>query len=121
MTRLLARREGQPRNARKLAAVAAVAMVVSNVGYLWTKKRAQFRERAEPTEQLIRLARRTPGPIWVQCFPQNHYVAEEAVHVGAGRSPRILVWSRAEAAARGAAATFCYTEPGASAGPPALP
>ena len=28
--------------ARKLAAVAAVAMVVSNVGYLWTKKRAQF-------------------------------------------------------------------------------
>jgi hypothetical protein len=96
--------------ARKLAAVAAVAMVVSNVAYLATKKRTQFLRRAEPTEQLIRLARRTPGPIWVRCFPRSRYIAEEAVRVGAGRSPDILVWSQAEAAARKAEATFCFEE-----------
>jgi hypothetical protein len=90
--------------------VAAVAMVVSNVAYLATKKRTQFLRRAEPTEQLIRLARRTPGPIWVQCFPRSRYIAEEAVRVGAGRSPDILVWSQAEAAARKAEATFCFEE-----------
>jgi len=100
----------EPGAARKLAAVAAVAMVVSNVGYLWTKKRAQFLERAAPTDQLIRLARQTPGPIWVRCFPRNRYIAEEAVYVGAGRSPAILIWSQAEAAERRAAVTFCYQE-----------
>lgn len=107
----MARLTLEPGAARKLAAAAAVAMVVSNVGYLWTKKRAQFLERAEPTEQLIRLARRTPGPIWVQCFPRNRYIAEEAVRVGAGRSPAILVWSQAEAAERKATAAFCSHEP----------
>jgi hypothetical protein len=117
MTRLRA----IPGAARRLAAVAAVAMVVSNAGYLWTKKRAQFLERAEPTEQLIRLARQTAGPIWVRCFPRNRYIAEEAVHVGAGRSPGMLVWSQAEAIERGAAAAFCYAEPAPAARPPALP
>jgi len=107
----MARLTLQPGAARKLAAAAAVAMVVSNVGYLWMKKRAQFLERAEPTEQLIRLARGTPGPIWVQCFPRNRYIAEEAVRVAAGRSPAILIWSQTEAAERKATATFCSHEP----------
>jgi hypothetical protein len=46
----------------------------------------------------------------VQCFPRSRYIAEEAVRVGAGRSPDILVWSQAEAAARKAEATFCFEE-----------
>jgi hypothetical protein len=95
--------------ARKVAAVAALAMLVSNIAYLATKKRTQFLRRAEPTEQLIRLARRTPGPIWVECFPRSRFIAEEAVRVGAGRSPDILVWSQGEAVAR-KAATFCYRQ-----------
>ena len=93
---------------RKLAAVLLVAMVAHNVGYLWTKKRSQFLQRAEPTEQLIRLARETNGAIWVRCFPRNRYIAEEAVHVGAGRPPSDLIWSETEAAQRKPAATFCY-------------
>jgi len=108
---LMTRLAREPGALRKLAAAAAMAMLVSNVGYLWTKKRAQFLERAQPTEQLIRLARQTPGPIWMECFPRNRYVAEEAVRMGAGRSPAILVWSQAEAAARKATATFCAQEP----------
>ncbi|HUK15389.1 MAG TPA: hypothetical protein VLW65_03210 [Bryobacteraceae bacterium] len=103
---------------RKLAAAAAASILVVNVGYLWTKKRAQFLERAEPTERLIRLARQTSGPIFVACFPRNRYIAEEAVRMGAGKSPDTLVWSEAEAAQRGAA-RFCYGTPPAR--PAALP
>jgi hypothetical protein len=99
-TRLPARRTA-------VAAVAAV-ILLHNVGYLWTKKRTQFLERAEPTNQLIALARSTSGPIWVRCFPRNGFIAEEAVHLGAGFPPSNLVWSEAEAVRRHASATFCY-------------
>jgi hypothetical protein len=93
----------------RLAAAAAAVALLANVGYLWTRKRSQFLERAEPTEQLIALARRTTGPIWVRCFPRNNYIAQTAVQLGAGRSPSILVWSEAEAARLGAT-EFCYRE-----------
>ena len=85
-------------------------MLLHNTVYLWTKKRAQFVERAAPTDQLIGLARRTPGAIWVRCFPLPGMVAEEAVRLGAGRPPSDLVWSLAAAQERSAAA-FCYSDP----------
>jgi len=114
----LAHLSALPDIGRKLPAAAAASILLVNVGYLWTKKRAQFLERAQPTEQLIRLARQTAGPIWVECFPRNRYIAEEAVRMGAGKSPNILVWSEAEAAQRGAA-PFCYgTPPARPAAPP---
>jgi len=93
---------------RRLVAVVLAAAAVLNVGYLWTRKRAQFLERAAPTEQLIRLARETQGPIWVRCFPRNRLIAEEAVHMGADRPGSTLIWSDAEAARERPAATFCY-------------
>jgi len=93
---------------RLLAAVVALVLA-HNIGYLWLKKRPQFLERAAPTDQLIALARRTSGPIWVRCFPRNHYIAEEAVHLGADYAPSNLVWSEAEAARRHVAAVFCYS------------
>ena len=97
--------------ARRTAVVAVAAVVLlHNVLYLWTKKRRQFVIRATPTEQLIAFARRTPGPIWIQCFPRNHYIAEEAVHLGAGHEASDLIWDEAEAK-RLAAATFCYNGP----------
>jgi hypothetical protein len=96
---------------RVLAAVAAL-ILVHNVGYLATRKRQQFLERAAPTEQLIRFARQTNRPVWVRCFPRNAFIATEAVHLGAGRQPSDLVWSEPEARARGAA-EFCYS-PGRS-------
>jgi hypothetical protein len=96
-----------PAKGRVLAAVAALVLLHNTV-YLWTKKRSQYLERAAPTEQLIALARRTDGPIWVRCFPRNGFIAEEAVHLGAGYPPSNLVWSEAEAARRHTAAVFCY-------------
>jgi hypothetical protein len=99
----------RPARPQVVAAVAALVLL-HNVGYLWTKKRSQFLVRAAPTKQLIAMARRTPGPIWVRCFPRNRLIAEEAVHLGAGYAPSNLVWSEAEAARRHATAVFCYGE-----------
>jgi hypothetical protein len=93
---------------RRIAAAVLAVMLLHNTVYLWTRKRAQFVERAAPTDQLIGFARRTPGAIWVQCFPLPGIVAEEAVRLATGRSPRDLVWSAAAARER-QASTFCYS------------
>jgi hypothetical protein len=90
---------------RRVAVAAATAILLVNLGYLWTKKRAQFLQRAEPTEQLIRFARQTPGPIYVRCFPRNPFIAEEAVRIGADRPAGTVIWSP-----QPGAATFCYTD-----------
>ena len=82
-----------------LVAAALSLVLLVNIGYLWTKKRSQFLERAAPTDQLIALARRTPGPIWVRCYPDPDIIAEEAVHLAAGRDPTGLVWTARDAAA----------------------
>lgn len=87
-----------------LSAVCGV-ILVSNVGILWTKKRAQFLDRAAPTEQLIALARTTSGPIFMQCFPRPPVVAEWAVRLATGRAD--LIWDPARSNL--AAATFCYS------------
>jgi hypothetical protein len=92
---------------RGLIAAVATVVLLHNVGYLWTRKRTQFLERAAPTDQLIAMARRTAGPIWMRCFPRNHFIAEEAAHLGAGVAPSDLVWDEAEAVRRKATA-FCY-------------
>jgi hypothetical protein len=106
MAHWAARRPARP---RVVAAVAALVLL-HNTGYLWTKKRSQFLERAAPTDQLITLARRTPGPIWVRCFPRNSFIAEESVHLGAGYAPSDLVWNAQDAALRHATTVFCYQE-----------
>ena len=94
---------------RRVAAAIAALALIANVGYLWTRKRSQFLERAAPTEALIAMARRTAGPIWIRCFPRNRFIAQEAAHLGAGVAPSRLVWDEAEAAARHAT-PFCYIE-----------
>ncbi|MBZ5724025.1 MAG: hypothetical protein LAP87_03435 [Acidobacteriia bacterium] len=94
----------------RLAAAVIAVMLVHNIAYLWTRKRAQFLARAEPTEQLLALARRTSGPIWVRCFPWPGMVADDAVRLALGPGSSPLVWSAAEAAERPPAAVFCYRE-----------
>jgi hypothetical protein len=95
---------------RRLAAAVFALVLVHNIAYLWTKKRAQFLERAAPTDQLLALARRTDAPIFVQCFPLPGIVAEEAVRLAANRSPDTLLWSAAAAQSRPGAVAFCYPE-----------
>lgn len=92
---------------RRVVVAAVCALIVAhNVGYLWTKKRAQFLARAAPTEEIISLARSVKGPIYVRCFPRPPLVANWAVRLTTGRDD--LIWDAARS--REAAATFCYTE-----------
>jgi len=97
----------RPERRRLVVALAAVVLL-HNIGYLWIRKRSQFLERAAPTEQLIAVARQAKGPIWVRCFPRNHYIAEEAVHMAAGYAPSDLLWNEDDAVRRHAATEFCY-------------
>jgi hypothetical protein len=60
---------------------------------------------------LIGFVRRTPGAIWVQCFPLPALDADEAVRLATGRPPADLVWNAAAARER-SAATFCYAGEG---------
>jgi hypothetical protein len=102
-------REAWPHRRRVLAVVFAL-MLAHNMIYLWTKKRAQFQERAAPTDQLIAVARRTSGPIFMQCFPLPGMVAEEAVRLAAARPPGTLFWPPAPVQDRPDAVVFCYRE-----------
>ncbi len=77
--------------------VYAVAFVIlaHNLGYLWTKKQAQYEERAAPAEALIDMVKESNGPVYVHCFPYGEEIARKAVEVGAGRSPYRVVWDPA--------------------------
>ena len=105
---ILTLRERFPRARRGLTALVVAVMLLTNIGTLWTRKRRQFLDRAQPTEQLIALARRSTGPIYVRCFPRDRVIAEQAVRVGASRPATDLIWDEAEARTRGATASFCY-------------
>jgi 4-amino-4-deoxy-L-arabinose transferase-like glycosyltransferase len=93
---------------RKLLIAVVVVALAANIGVVWLRKRRQFLDRAAPTEQLIRTARIYGGPIWVQCFPRNHWIAEAAVYWGAGFPPAALVWSEQEARQRPVKVVFCF-------------
>jgi hypothetical protein len=96
-------------SARKVAAVLALAALLHNVGYIWFRKRAQFIARAQPTEQLIRMARETGGPIWVQCFPLAPITAEATLRLDAGIPTEDIIWSQSDAAIRKPNSVFCYS------------
>jgi len=70
-----------------------------NVAYLWTKKRQQFLERAQPTERLLSLARSVDGPIFVKCFPPPlaHLHAEAALKLILNKPADTLIWDEEEA------------------------
>ncbi|HZU24875.1 MAG TPA: glycosyltransferase family 39 protein [Bryobacteraceae bacterium] len=95
---------------RPLTAAVCVLVLAVNIGYLWTRKRRQFAERAAPTEQLIALALRTRGPIFIECFPRPGIIAEAAVHLGAHQPGRKIFWDPAQARNAGATVTFCYPQ-----------
>jgi hypothetical protein len=95
----------------KWAAPIILLMILShNVAYMWTKKRQQFLERAQPTERLLSLARSVDGPIFVKCFPPHlaRLHAEAALKLILNKPADALIWSEEEAGKRPPAATFCY-------------
>jgi hypothetical protein len=89
---LLAARERFPHRTAITAGV-AIALLVHNLGYLWTRKQAQLAERAQPTERLIQVARESTRPIEVLCFPYAGDVAVLAVAIAAGGAPGRVRWA----------------------------
>lgn len=83
-------------------------VLLHNVGYLWTRKHKQFRQRAEPTEQLIAFTRKTTGLIYVRCFPRPPIIGNAAVEVALGKPLGTLIWDEKEARSLKPANTFCY-------------
>jgi hypothetical protein len=72
----------------------AALMLVHNCGYVWVKKRAQYLERAVPTEALVEVARHADGPVYVRCFPYDRDIAELAVQLRLGKPASSLVWAK---------------------------
>jgi hypothetical protein len=88
---------------------AVLLMILShNVVYIWTKKRQHFLIRAQPTEQLLSLARSVDGPIFVKCFPLAQIHAEAALELILKKPASALIWNEEDAGKRPPAATFCY-------------
>ncbi len=101
----LRERWGAPRR-WAVPAVAAV-IVAHNVAYLWIKKRAQYLERAAPTEKLVELARRVEGPIYVHCFPYGYEIAERAMEMVVGKPKELLLFGPAADYVNQPAAIYC--------------
>jgi hypothetical protein len=68
---------------RPAIAVACIVVVV-NIGILWTKKRRQYIERAQPTELLIQAVPKARGEIHLSCFPYSPVIAGAAVEYAHG-------------------------------------
>ncbi len=92
---------------RWVPALVAVLILTHNVGYLWVRKRAQYLERAAPTEKLIEMARHADGPIYIHCFPYPFEIAERAVEMVAHKPRSILLFGRHPDDADRAAAFYC--------------
>jgi hypothetical protein len=71
--------------ARPWVALAAVAVLGSELGYLWMVKRPQLLERARPTEELLQFAAANQGPFYLRCFPIQHQVAVATIKEAMGR------------------------------------
>jgi hypothetical protein len=56
-------------------------LIVHNCGYIWTRKHAQYVERAAPTEILLKVARQAQGPIYLHCFPYDKSIAQATLEV----------------------------------------
>ena len=64
-----------------LVPVVASLIVAHQCGYLWTVKHQQYSQRAQPTEDLIRVAGQTDGEIHASCFPYSSIVADLALRL----------------------------------------
>jgi hypothetical protein len=74
----------------RTAAAVATIVVVSQCGYIWTKKQRQLMERAAPTERLLRMARGGGPVLRIRCFPYPPEVAQKALEVHALRGVRLI-------------------------------
>jgi len=96
----------QRQASRLMAGCLLVAVLGHNIGYLWVKKLPQYERRAQATERFLDFARRTPGPIVIQCFPYGPEVAISAAGLIMDRRDDVFFTGKAPASAT----PYCDTE-----------
>jgi hypothetical protein len=73
--------------------IALITVIIAhNCTYLWTKKQAQYEQRAEATEQLLQACRRNSAKIRIDCFPYSRWIAQYTVEIGAKRDWDESMW-----------------------------
>lgn len=82
-------------------------MVIHQSGYLWTVKQRQYRERAEPTEKLVRIGSSSDGTIYAKCFPYAPIVGELALRYRLDGGSRPTLITGPLAASHPLAIDFC--------------
>jgi hypothetical protein len=83
------------------------AILVHQTWYLWAVKDHQYRERAYPTEELVRIGAISDGPIYSKCFPYTPIVGELALQYRLTKSPTPVFITGPEAARNPNAIDFC--------------
>ncbi len=62
---------------RRAGIALLIGFVLSNAGYVWFAKDPQFERRAAPTEKLLSvLEAQPPGPLRIESFPLNPWIAK---------------------------------------------
>lgn len=76
----------------ELRTAAVAVFCVWNVFYMWTTKDRQFKERAAPTTELLRILQsRSPAPLRVEGFPYPvTEIARDVAHLVPGWAPEML-------------------------------
>lgn len=92
---------------RWIAPVLAAAIILEEAGYLWLVKKEHYALRAEPTQMLLRRARRAPGPLHASCFPYSPWVAEYTLRVHGFDTRYVRLAVDPQAAAQPEAVDYC--------------
>jgi len=82
-------------------------ILVHQTLYLWMVKDRQYRERAEPTEELVRVGRTSGTTIYAKCFPYSPIVGELALQYRLTKSAVPSFVTGPAAAAQPGAIDFC--------------
>ena len=73
----------------KVAFVAGFTVI--NIGYLWMVKDRQYQERAAPTARLlVELESHPPGPVLIESFPMNPWIAKMTTRLVPGWGPEMI-------------------------------
>jgi hypothetical protein len=91
-----------------VAAALAALIVGQQCGYLWTRKQKQYVERAAAVEQLVALARKVKGPLYIQCFPDGLQTAELAVRLRVGTPVILMTEAQAPSSLQGRPDYVCW-------------
>jgi glycosyltransferase involved in cell wall biosynthesis len=85
----------------------ASVIVAHQCGYLWTVLHRRYTFRAEPTEQLLKIARETKGTIYANCFPYSTVIAQYAIQIAIEGPSKPVFEVGPEAAKHPEARNFC--------------